>query len=184
MDGQMPKERGRTFARSSLNLGLDLLLGGTFVVLLRPFTTGLAVHEWVGLAMGVALAAHALLHRKWISGVSRQLLAGVPNSTLVWYLLDLWMLISFAAIILTGAAMSYVVLPSLGITTSWSEVLGFWHKVASYATLGLLAVKLVLHQSWISGMARRVLLHRERGAASLADHSTAATHPEGKGIRA
>ena len=71
--------------RTKVNLFLDLALTVAFLVSLKPFLTGLAIHEWLGLAIGAALAIHTILHWRWVSGITQKLLAKLPLKTRVYY---------------------------------------------------------------------------------------------------
>ena len=48
-------------------LVIDFLVAGLVVVLLSTALTGLALHEWLGIAIGVALVVHLLMGWKWIA---------------------------------------------------------------------------------------------------------------------
>lgn len=140
--------------RTKINLYLDIALTVAFIVSLRPFLTGLAVHEWLGLAIGGALAAHLVLHWKWVIGVTQKVLGSLPSKTRVYYALDVALLVAFLTIIGSGLAMSRVVLSFLGMYGSISTALVALHKLSSYLTLVLIGVKLVLRRRWIANAIR------------------------------
>jgi hypothetical protein len=146
--------------RTKINLFIDIALLFAFLVSLRPFLTGLAVHEWLGLAIGGALAVHVALHWKWVVGVTRKLLGKLPARTRLYYLLDAALLVASATIIGSGVAMSQSVLPLLGLEGSASMALVMIHKLSSTLTLSTLVAKLVLHRQWIANAVKRHLLGR------------------------
>jgi hypothetical protein len=155
--------KGRNVTRrdkTKINLFIDIALTFAFIVSLRPFLTGLAVHEWSGLAIGGALAVHVILHWKWVVGVTRKLLGKLPAKTRLYYVLDAGLFVGFATIIGSGVAMSQSVLPLLGLEGSSSVAQVMIHKLASYLTLATLVTKLALHQRWIANAVRRHLLGR------------------------
>jgi hypothetical protein len=117
--------------------------------------TGLAVHEWLGLAIGGALAVHVALHWKWVVGVTRKLLGKPPARTRLYYLLDAVLLVAFVTIVGSGVAMSQSVLPLLGLQGSPSMAIVAIHKLSSYLTLAMLVAKLVLHRRWIANAVTR-----------------------------
>lgn len=131
------------------NLILDGALTLAFLISFKPFVTGLAVHEWLGLAIGAAIAAHAWLHRRWIGGVSRRLACPLPGRTRLCFVLDAALLLAFGFLIASGLWISQAVLPLLGVRTAPSLTLATAHRLSAYATLGLVAVKLALHGRWI-----------------------------------
>jgi cytochrome b561 len=102
---------------SSVRLAIDIALFGLILLLLSPRLTGLPVHEWLGLAIGVPVLVHLLLSWSWIARAT--LVAPVRpgwrhriNYGLNWLL--------FALVILeitSGIVISVVALPSLGIPT-------------------------------------------------------------------
>ena len=159
--------------RVKTKLYLDIALTMAFILSLRPFLTGLAIHEWLGLAIGGALAFHTMLHWKWAVGLTRRLLGGVPLRARIYYALDATLLLAFLTIIGSGVIMSRVVLPALGLQGSIGEAWYLVHKFASYLTLVLLGVKLVLHRRWISNAIRHHL--RWSGPATTAGRQRKAT---------
>jgi hypothetical protein len=146
--------KGKTY-RTKVNLYLDVALAAAFLVALKPFVTGLPFHEWLGLGIGAALVVHAVAHRQWIVGITKQLFRKLPVKTHVYYALDATLLIAFATIIVSGVMMSTAVLPLLGVQSIVGLAVAQVHRLASYLTLALLAVKLVLHRTWIKNAIRR-----------------------------
>ncbi len=135
--------------RIKINLYVDIVLLIAFLVLLKPFTTGIAIHEWLGLAMGAGLALHIVLHWRWIVSITQKLFCKLPTKIRIYYTLDALLLFTFTVTLITGILMSQVVLPLLGLRGIFLFPLPFVHEWASYVTLALLAVKLVLHWDWI-----------------------------------
>ena len=138
--------------RVALNLGVDLALTIGFVAAIRPFFTGLTWHEWLGLAVGVGVVAHTVLHRRWLAGVTRNLIRRCPRQTQVNWVLDMALALGFVVIIGSGLAISRIILPALGIGPVFSFELVAIHRVSSWVTLGLLGVKLALHARAIAHM--------------------------------
>lgn len=135
--------------RTRLNLYLDVALTIAFLISLKPFLTGMALHEWLGLALGMGLAVHTALHWRWIVGITTKLFGKLPVKTRVYYALDALLLVAFVTIIVTGVLMSRVVLPLFGLQGVLLFPLPLIHGWASYVTLALLGVKLILHWGWI-----------------------------------
>jgi hypothetical protein len=146
--------KGKTY-RTRFNLYLDVALAAAFLVSLKPFVTGMAFHEWLGLVIGVVLVVHAAVHRQWIVGITKQLFRKLPVKTRVYYALDAALLVAFATIIGSGVMMSTAVLPLLGVQGVVSLTVAQIHSWASYLTLALLGMKLVLHWTWIKNAIRR-----------------------------
>ncbi len=148
--------------RTRVNLYLDVVLTAAFLVSLKPFLTGMAFHEWLGLAVGAGLAVHAALHWRWIVGMTTKLFTKLPVKTRIYYALDAALLGAFATIIVTGVMMSQVVLPLLGLQGVSLFPLPLIHAWASDATLALLGLKLALHWTWITNTVKRQLGGRAR----------------------
>ena len=148
--------------RMKINLYLDVAMMVAFLVSLRPFLTGLAIHEWLGLAIGGALAIHCILHWKWVTGVTKRLFQKLPLRTRIYYALDASLLIAFLTIIFSGVAMSRIVLPSIGLSGSPSMAWSAIHKLSSLVTVVLLGIKLVLHRRWIVNAVKRHVIGSHR----------------------
>lgn len=144
--------------RTEINLYLDVVLTAAFLISLKPFTTGIALHEWLGLALGVGLAIHAALHWRWIVGITAKLFGKLPAKTRVYYALDATLLAAFVTIIVTGVLMSRTVLPLFGLRGVMLFPLPLVHAWASYVTLALIGVKLVLHWTWIKNTVSRYVI--------------------------
>ena len=143
------------------NLALDIALTAGFALSLKPFVTGIAVHEWLGLAVGGGLVIHGLLHRKWIAAITGRLSGKLPLRTRACYGLDALLMIAFGAILTSGVLMSEAVLPALGLTGMPSLLLVSVHNIAAWSALGALALKLALHAEWIVAAVRVHILRRE-----------------------
>jgi hypothetical protein len=167
--------------KTKLNLHVDIVLTVAFLVALKPFSTGLAIHEWLGLAIGGTLVVHTMLHWRWVVAITRKLFAKAPRTKgckravagkmRLCYGLDVGLLIAFALIIVTGVSMSGVVLPLLSIPDIFSIInhrlltyatIADVHKLSSYLTLVLLVVKLVVHRAWIVNAVKRHLIGTSR----------------------
>lgn len=158
------------------NLYLDIALTVGFVLTLKPFLTGIALHEWLGLAVGGGLIAHALLHRKWIVAITRRIGCKLPWRTRACYLLDALLLIAFGLLIITGLLISQAVLPTFGILMTPSLLLAQVHNIAAWTALGALALKLGLHTEWIVNAVRCHILKRQAvrtgGAVQCAERTS------------
>ncbi|MCC6904676.1 MAG: hypothetical protein IT326_02465, partial [Anaerolineae bacterium] len=57
---------------------LDAALFAAFVIAMAPRFSGLAVHEWLSLALAAAVVCHLLLNWNWIVAVTRRFLDSTP----------------------------------------------------------------------------------------------------------
>lgn len=136
--------------RAQRNLLLDIALAIAFVASLAPTTTGLALHEWLGLALGAGTIAHILVHRRWIVGVGRRLASPLPHRTRILFALNAALALAMLMLIGSGVLISRVALPLLGIETTPTLTLLSAHLALTWVAVGLLLVKLALHWRWIA----------------------------------
>jgi len=141
-----------------VNYLVDLAIFIAFLLALDPHSTGMAIHEWLGLAFGAAIVTHLLLHWKWLVASTRRLFGKLPWSTRVNYVLNTLLFVAMTVIMLSGIMMSEVALPALGIQLPGG---GAWHQLhalASDAALFLLGLHVALHWKWIVNATKRYVI--------------------------
>lgn len=153
----------RPMARSTINLLLDTVLFVGFLAATAPRLTGLAMHEWLSLALGATLLTHLLLHWNWIVGVARRMFSNVGWRTRLNYGLNLLLFIAFTLVIFTGVMISEVALPLFGITLAHDPQWAALHHTASNLSVFLIGLHLALHWHWIVSATRRLLSRRTPG---------------------
>jgi len=146
--------RRRIMARTRLDFWLDALLLVAYTLAYSLGFTGIAVHEWLGIGLGVVLLVHLTLHWDWVIRTTRKLLLPGGRERFIW-LVNLLLLVSMTLCIASGILISEVALPELGITLRASS---FWrnvHDTTATVTLILVPIHAALRWRWIVGMARR-----------------------------
>ena len=113
--------------------------------------TGLALHQWLGLAVGLAAGYHLLSHWTWVKSVTQRWLGRTSSKARLYYLVDAGLLMGFSLILLTGLVMSTWFDLSLQNYTAWRNL----HVTATVATLILTVIKVGIHGRWIVSVARR-----------------------------
>jgi cytochrome b561 len=147
----------RPVARTTVNLLLDTTVFVAFLAVTAPKLTGLAIHEWLGLAFGGALITHILLHWSWVVGVTKRFFGKVSWGSRVNYLLNILLFVAFTALIFTGVMISEVAIPLLGVSFEGSGQWKMIHKLASDASVILIGLHVALHWRWIVNTTRRLL---------------------------
>lgn len=140
---------------------IDAALFAGFLGSLWLDLTGVAAHQWLGVAVGVLAGYHLWAHRGWVKAVTGRFLGHANRQSRVFYLVDAGLAAGFAAIGLTGLAISTWLDLSLASYAAWHTV----HVAASAGTLALLVAKIGLHWRWIIGVARRSIFPARGPAA-------------------
>jgi uncharacterized protein DUF4405 len=160
-DRPVAVSRRRILARTRLDFWLDGLLLVAYTLAYSLGFTGIAVHEWLGIGLGVVLLVHLTLHWDWVIRTTQKLLRGNGRERFIW-LVNLLLLVSMTLCIASGILISEVALPALGIALPASS---FWRQVhGTTATLTLILVPIhaALRWRWIVGVARRFAAWRPK----------------------
>lgn len=136
----------RMKTRTLIKISLDLIMTVLFIFLLNISTTGLSLHEIIGLFMGILFAVHLFLNHKWIKGVGKNLFRRkLKPKTLGLFLLNLAMLVGVLTIIITGVMISKVVFPGSG----YDRTLVIIHRWSSYITGLFILYHLLSHSKYL-----------------------------------
>jgi hypothetical protein len=111
--------------------------------------TGLELHQWIGVGVGLLAGYHLLTHMDWVTAVTRRLFGKTSPRARLYYLIDVLMLGGFVAIGVTGLLIS----TWLNLTLGGMATLAAIHKWTAYLTLAAVFVKLALHWRWIVSVA-------------------------------
>jgi hypothetical protein len=139
---------------------LDLLVFIGFLLALDPRATGIAIHEWLAIAVSAAIITHLLLNWNWIVGVTRQFFHKVTAKPRLNYILNWLFFIDFILIMLTGLMISQAVLPAFGIRIASDFAWRRLHSLTADASLFILALHLALNWDWVANIFKRYILHR------------------------
>lgn len=140
---------------ASRNWQLDLLLLTLFVLLGAPITTGLPLHEWLGLLFVMPVVLHLLWHWKWVLGVFSGAAHKLPGATQFSKGLNLLLFVLMVVASVTGVLVSEAALPVLGLHPAHDP---FWtqlHTISANLLLLVVGVHLAVHWRWIANMLRR-----------------------------
>jgi cytochrome b561 len=141
-------------------LFLDL---GAFVALLivsAPRFTGVAIHEWLAIALSGAIVVHLLLNWNWIVQISSRLFSKSAKNSRFGYFLNWGLFASGIMIMLSGLMISETVVPFFGLSLpqdmSWKSL----HELSTNITMILMGLHIATHWSWITNMLKRMLVPR------------------------
>jgi cytochrome b561 len=153
-------------SRTAFALWLDVLLLLLFLLIQSPRITGVAAHEWLGIAIAVPLVIHMLLSWHWIISKARRLFANGSVRTRINYAINLVLFIVMVAVIVSGVLVSRVVLPWAGIQTiydaDWFEL----HDSASNVLFVAIGLHLAMNWGWVLAAMRRRSFTAEEAEAS------------------
>ena len=153
--------RRRILARTRLDFWLDAVLLTAYVLAYSIGFTGLAVHEWLGLGLGLALLVHLTLHWEWVVRTTRRLLGRGGRDRLIW-LVNLALIIAMTLCVASGILISRVALSSLGVSTPGGPFWSSLHSTTATVTLCLIPVHVALRWRWIVTVGRRLVSRRSR----------------------
>lgn len=132
---------------------VDAVLFFGFILAFWMDLTGLDVHQWLGVLIGLFIGYHALVHWNWVKCTLSMLLRRWCRKPMTYMILDTILAFGFLTILVTGLVMSTWFKLNLPAYETWRVV----HILSSIWTLVLLVVKLVLHWDWIEAVARRYI---------------------------
>jgi hypothetical protein len=115
--------------------------------------TGVALHQWLGIAIGVGAGYPLVTHWAWVKAVPQRFFKQTSNQARLYYVIDAAVLIGLAVMIATGLVISTWLNLTLTNYAAWWTV----HVIASLGTLAAVVVKNGLHGRWIVSTARRTI---------------------------
>lgn len=146
------------------NLLVDIAIFVAFLVALDPHTTGMAIHEWLSIALAAAIVAHLLLHWQWLAAVTRRFLGHLSGRQRLNYAINALLFIDVTLITFSGLMISEQALPLLGIATRHGGLWEGLHKQTANLSVFILGLHVALHWKWIANAVKRYVL-RPLGAA-------------------
>jgi len=138
--------------KQKFNWLLDAAILLAFLVSFFINLTGLAIHQWLGVAVFLGIMVHLVNHWDWVKSVASRFFGKTSGRSRVYALLDGLLLYGFVMIIETGLVISTWF--NLNITNYevWLEI----HIYSSIVTLLLAVLKVGLHWRWIVKTAAKI----------------------------
>jgi hypothetical protein len=159
--------------RMRLLLVLDVILFVSLIVLSEPRFEGLALHEWIGLAIIPPVIVHILFGWRWIITTMARLFRESAWRLRVNAALNLFLFVAFVVTIFSGAMTSFIALPALGIPAHNFESWRVLHKQWEVYLEISVALHLAMNWNWVaSAVGGLIWTRRNEGSA---DHKAAST---------
>lgn len=134
---------------TQVNLWVDGALFTAIMLALSPALTGMAIHEWLSLALAVAAIVHLLLHWQWIVNVLRRFVGRMPGQARLNLALNLILFIAFTIVTFTGILISREALPLFGIVLTPNRTWSGLHRWSADLIVFIVGVHIALHWKWI-----------------------------------
>ncbi len=132
-----------------LNVYLDLLLTGMFVVEMEEHFTGLALHELLGLTFAVAFLLHIILHWDWVVNITRTFFKKLLHESRLNYVLNVALFADMAFVTVSGILISRTIGLNLSLAQDFRRTLQTLHMVGSELVLIIVALHVAMHWKWI-----------------------------------
>jgi hypothetical protein len=152
--------------RTLFALWLDGLLLLLILLIESPRITGVAWHEVLGVAIAVPVLVHVLLSWHWILSKAKRCLASGTTRTRFNYLINAVLFVLMVVVILSGAVVSRVVLPSVGVATVFDRDWFDLHDAASTVLFFAVGLHLAMNWGWVVAVSRRRALSLEEREAN------------------
>jgi hypothetical protein len=148
-----PRRRARLSTRTKFDLVFDTTLFLAFAVAYAKDFTGLSLHEWFGIAFGVALLFHFSLHWEWVVRTTRSMLSTSGRRRFMW-LVNLALVGDL--ILCIGSGILITSWRMFGTTLNGDA---FWtnlHGTTAGLAIALIGIHVGLDWRWISNAVRRM----------------------------
>jgi len=136
--------------RTQTLLAIDTVLFGSLALLLEPRFEGLALHEWIGLAVIPLVIIHMLLGWQWIATTMARLFMSSSWRLRVNALLNLFLFVAFVVTCFSGVMTSFVALPALGIAPHNFEGWRMLHNRSEAYLEVAVGLHVAMNWSWIA----------------------------------
>ena len=150
------------FKLNRTKLLLDIAAFVAFLIAMDPRSSGIAVHEWMTIALAATFVVHLLLNWDWIMQVTQKLLASGLNGSRLSYILNWLLFIDGVLIMLSGIMISQAVVPTLGLTLPENFTWRGLHDFSANLSMFLIGLHTALHWNWIVVTIKRLFGRDEK----------------------
>ena len=145
---------------------LDLAMFGVLLVAYNPAWSGLAVHEWLSVAVIVPLLLHLVVNWEKVLRVVSTFAERLLHASRLDLVVDTVLFVATVIVMVSGLMISQVAARAVGITIAPASIWVSVHSWSADLTIALLLVHFVLHWRWVYNVSLR--LAGRRGAARSA----------------
>lgn len=138
------------------NFWLDIILFFAFVIDMNVSITGLVIHEWLGLGLGIVIIIHLLFHWEWIVCAIKKFLKAMSGVNRFKSILDILLCLDYVILGMTGVMISEVVLRSLGFHFTRSSFWRWLHVTSADWSIYLTGLHLAINWRWVVSISKRV----------------------------
>lgn len=149
-----------TFRRTVRDALIDVALFISFLIATAPRWSGIAVHEWLSIALAATVVVHLLLHWQWVVRVGKAFFGALSATARLNYVLNVAFFVTFVLLMYSGIAISEDAMPWLGISALHNRAWREYHHVLSNVTLIIMAIHVAVNWQWIVNLFR----HRRESA--------------------
>lgn len=137
---------------AKMRLPIDLFMFAAFVAAYRPFATGLALHEWLSLALVTPVLVHAVVNWDWAARMVRSFGRQLRAKNRVNLVVDVALFVSTVSVMLSGFMVSRVIAGLVGLSATTDPAWYSVHSFSADAALSLALLHTVLHWKWFARM--------------------------------
>ncbi|MBX3082419.1 MAG: DUF4405 domain-containing protein [Anaerolineae bacterium] len=148
---------GKKFNKTRLNVYLDLLLTGMFVIEMEEHFSGLPLHEVLGVLFAVAFSLHIILHWDWVVSITRTFFSKLLHESRFNYLLNVALFVDMAFVTVSGILISRTLGLNITLGEEFGRTLQMLHMVGSELVLIIVALHVAMHWKWINTNAGKYL---------------------------
>lgn len=134
---------------------IDTALLALYVLALDVPLTGLALHEWFGVAIAGLLVVHLLQHPKWIAVTTSRFWSRASLKAQLNFVVMIGLFVSFTVLITSGLVISEVAVPWVGLKLTGSDFWLWLHLAAVDWVAWIVGLHIALNWQWVVGAVKR-----------------------------
>lgn len=137
-------------------LAIDLAAFLALLVADIPALTGIAVHEWLSVALAGTLIVHLIVNWDWCVSTASRFFSKMLAGRRINMVIDVALFLAFVMVMVSGVMISKAVLPALGLSVQPGGAWRILHGLSADATLVLFAAHTGMHARWIASAVTRL----------------------------